>query len=111
MDSFESVYKRFFKFEIVSSNPIHVSIIFYKLFNKSFFLQAVELGYQFDLHVFQKNERMKFGGLLSNMFVNYWEKTMIGSRESTDEKILKLVLSWPPFTSFLQILSKYHRSR
>ena len=31
---------------------------------------------------------------------------MKGSSEAPNETILKLVLSWPPFSSFLQVLSK-----
>lgn len=38
--------------------------------------------------------------------MNYWGKAMKSSRDPPDEIILKLVLGWPPFTSFLQVLSK-----
>ena len=31
---------------------------------------------------------------------------MMGSSEAPDETILKLLQSWPPFSSFLQVLSK-----
>ena len=77
-----------------------------KLRSNGLYLQAIEKGYKFDFHGFHATERKRLGHLLSDMFVKYWEKTMRGSSEAPDETILKLVLSWPPFASFLQVLSK-----
>ena len=70
------------------------------------YFQAIEKGYKFDFGGFHEADRKRFGQLLSDMFVKYWDKTMMGSSEAPDETILKLVLSWPPFSSFLQVLSK-----
>ena len=68
-------------------------------------MQAVETGYALDISNFQPRERGIFGQLLSSMFVEQWRKAMASAAGTEEEKILENILTWPPFPSFLKILS------
>ena len=67
----------------------------------------MEAGYSPDVGTFHDSQRERFGYLLSEMFVKQWNSVMKSADGKYDDKILELILTWQPFSSFLKILSKH----
>ena len=62
-------------------------------------LQAIENGFSMDYSGFGKEEKEKYGSLVSDLFEKHWEQKV--GKEPDFERIFNMVQTWPPLKQFI----------